>query len=945
MTNQDRDFPYPGARWWKFDLHTHTPASEDYGKGRHQASLRRITPRDWLLSCMRAGLDCVAVTDHNSGAWVDCLKEALLALEQDGHEDFRPLVLFPGVEITANGGLHVLAINLDRNSTDVSLLVGSVNEGKPITSRSAAKCSVIEVVEAICEAGAVPILAHVDRPGGVWARSDHPDATWALGGSSLAPLLEVEGLFALEVVNPSHEKPPLYRERKLSWAEVIGSDSHHPTSAHGTHFPGSRYTWIKMAGPSLEGLRLALLDGGDFSVRRSDAPDPLGPFDIPTNLIEGIEIEDARYMGRGTVAKLAFSPWLNALVGGRGTGKSTVLHALRLAARREAELNDLEERSSPRSTFQEFDRVPKDRQDRGGLTKATAVRWLVKRGDRRFRVHWRQHGGGIVVDYWDHDQWAESPSQTVKQQFPLRLFSQGQIAELAGENQALLRVVDDAAKEVAPQRRRLDEACATFNALRARIREIDQRLRREDALLVELQDVERKLKRFEDAGHQTLLKDYRRRERQRRVAEHQLESARAAAERVGATAQTLELDDVPAAVFSAADEDREADAVLARLAAAVGATAGNLRDEATRLRQAATEQERQLARSSWQSSADKAASDYRTLVQALQAEGVTDPNEYDKLIQDRALREDERKRLDSMREERDRLISQSNEQRGIVLEARRAIGAARVSFLSNALAGNRFVRIAIRAYGYEQKVVERSLRQQLDIMDDRFENDILSEDGKAGIVAVLLNGLPGEYKRRGEEIERRIERLKNRIESACAGNGDFNGHFNNYFQRESDRKPELLDKVLTWFPEDDLVVEYSRQSDGTDFHPISQASAGQRSAAMLAFLLAHGGEPLVLDQPEDDLDNHLIYDLVVRQIRENKLRRQIIVVTHNPNIVVNGDAEMVHALSFMNGQCVVGQSGSLQDAEIREEVCRIMEGGREAFSRRYRRLGKEPRGV
>ena len=48
---------------------------------------------------------------------------------------------------------------------------------------------------------------------------------------------------------------------------------------------------------------------------------------------------------------------------------------------------------------------------------------------------------------------------------------------------------------------------------------------------------------------------------------------------------------------------------------------------------------------------------------------------------------------------------------------------------------------------------------------------------------------------------------------------------------------------------------------------ITQASAGQRSAAMLAFLLAHGEEPLVLDQPEGDLDNHLIYDLIVRQIQ------------------------------------------------------------------------------
>ncbi len=108
---------------------------------------------------------------------------------------------------------------------------------------------------------------------------------------------------------------------------------------------------------------------------------------------------------------------------------------------------------------------------------------------------------------------------------------------------------------------------------------------------------------------------------------------------------------------------------------------------------------------------------------------------------------------------------------------------------------------------------------------------------------------------------------------------------------------------------------------------------------MLAFLLAHGNEPLVLDQPEDDLDNHLIYGLVVQQIRSNKLRRQLIIVTHNPNIVVNGDAELIHVLDF-NHQCHVKQTGSLQDQAMRREVCQVMEGGEEAFERRYQRLGR-----
>ena len=100
----------------------------------------------------------------------------------------------------------------------------------------------------------------------------------------------------------------------------------------------------------------------------------------------------------------------------------------------------------------------------------------------------------------------------------------------------------------------------------------------------------------------------------------------------------------------------------------------------------------------------------------------------------------------------------------------------------------------------------------------------------------------------------------------------------------------------------------------------------------------------MLDQPEDDLDNHVIHDLIVRQIRDNKRRRQVIVVTHNPNIVVNGDAEQVIAMDHVEGQCVVvvEGTGSLQEREVREEVCRVMEGGRRAFEARYRRLVRGP---
>ena len=108
-----------GARWWKCDLHTHTPASNDYGKGVNQAALSQRAPQEWLLDHMRAGIDCVAVTDHNSGAWIDRLRDALTALEHDQPDEYRPLHLFPGVEISVQGGVHLLAILASETSNTV----------------------------------------------------------------------------------------------------------------------------------------------------------------------------------------------------------------------------------------------------------------------------------------------------------------------------------------------------------------------------------------------------------------------------------------------------------------------------------------------------------------------------------------------------------------------------------------------------------------------------------------------------------------------------------------------------------------------------------------------------------------------------------------------------------------------------------------------------------
>ncbi|HCZ15446.1 MAG TPA: chromosome segregation protein SMC, partial [Candidatus Accumulibacter sp.] len=286
------------------------------------------------------------------------------------------------------------------------------------------------------------------------------------------------------------------------------------------------------------------------------------------------------------------------------------------------------------------------------------------------------------------------------------------------------------------------------------------------------------------------------------------------------------------------------------------------------------------------------------------------------------------KALAQIQTDRDALVGQIAQQQTLLLQRRQAVTERRAEFVENTLRDNAFVRIGVAPFGFDAREIGRQLRELLDVQDERFPEDILSaENGEpAGGLAFVLA--------RAQGTPDAVTQVKGRLTGDASG---FGGHFRNYLQRKRD-KPEFADHVLAWFPEDDLRIEYRR--DGT-WHPIHQGSQGQRSAALLAFLLAFGDEPLVLDQPEDDLDNHLIYDLIVRQIRDNKLRRQLIVVTHNPNVVVNGDADLVHVMEFGAGQCFIQQSGALQEKAVREEVCRVMEGGREAFSRRWKRLGRE----
>ena len=922
-------WPYPGSRWWKFDFHTHTPASTDTPWHRNGLTL---TPQDWLLKYMAAGIDCVAVTDHNSGAWIDPLKQAyaqMKALADSGQAPagFRELTLFPGVEISVSGGFHLLAIfdpaQTTRTITDLLAAVryqGTDGDSDGVTSEGPEG-----VFQAVLAAGGIPIPAHADRPDdggkGLLARRSDGNAS-RLDANTLRGIFDSAQLLAVEWEDMTRNPPACVQAQVDKLARVIGSDCH---SFQGNGVPGSRYTWVKMGSPRLEGLRLALLDGNGVSIRRSDegAFDPLR---VPVHIITAIEIEHARYMGNGVPTRLTCSPFFNAVVGGRGTGKSTVVHALRLAARRDQELAALPAGSESRTQFEGFRKVANGRDDKGAVRENTAIRIEWQHEADHLRLLWRADGQGSVVEEWRGGQWQASASQSVNAaRFPLRIFSQGQIAALAGSGrQTLLGIIDEAA-QIEPLRQAVEETRRTYFTQRARLRELDGKLAGLAEVDRKLEESERKLAALSQADHAAVLRAYAQAQHQAREVKGLLEQLGAAVTRIADLPEQLVLDDWPSQHFTEHDADllawrQDIDAQLEQLRI-------ELLERARRLAGFVESAQADARYVQWRDRAQAAQQAHTALQQQLAAQGVSDPQAFARLTQERQQLEAQRKTLQQMQGDRQVLVTQIDAQRALFDEKRRAVTQARGAFVQQALDRNPYVRISVVPFGFEAKQLERELRELIDVTDDRFADDILTDDASGGMAFELAHA---EDAARAQVVEAVRQRL-------LTTDANLGGRLRNYLQRQYE-KPEFADRISTWSPEDDLRIEYQRDGRWT---AISQGSQGQRSAALLAFLLAFGEEPIVLDQPEDDLDNHLIYELIVQQIRENKLRRQLIVVTHNPNVVVNGDTELVHVMEFGRGQCFVQQSGALQDKAVREEVCRVMEGGHEAFSRRWKRLGTE----
>jgi ABC-type cobalamin/Fe3+-siderophores transport system ATPase subunit len=760
------------------------------------------------------------------------------------------------------------------------------------------------------ELGGFGILAHVDAPSGFEVQV--PGASPHKADVLCHPaLLGMELKTASSVVSygpndPDHSRAKLGEERtkrlelgsRQSLARVLNSDAH-TLAALGRNAENlQKVTRYKMDEPGFEALRIALEDA-DARVRIED----LVPSSIPS--VVGLQI-DGGFLGGQAIR---FSPNWNCIIGGRGTGKSTTFEAVRCL------INDGEERNQ----IVDSDVWPEE----------LNLIWRDKAGQehRLFRLK-----SGEVENL---DAPEVGPTS-----FEVDCFGQGEAAKISAQAQsnplALLHYLDRFVD--------VKEALAEENTIRERLLSFQTDIELAEQKVQLIPQHERLLattKQQLTALQKPDVKDLIALQRQlatEKEVRTQVTDLLATAKRESASLPSREaMKDIRelALPTELAVGGVEFTAILAGasiLETTVSAAETNIKDGLAMFEEVVTVQMAQ-----WKAKEAEAQKKIDAKRRELEALKVSfDMSYIAKLAKDEATHQQSVKNLKSwvphlgeLRKLRAAALSERWSARNKVADLRAAFGRSASRTLKEALSDlNVSLKYSPSAYSTEaaNQIIEvmgwRTNQQQraMWLVKELTLPKLLAAVAKKDTKPILSIKTPEDVQVfKLDEAQLIIERLGERTV---------------LYALERVALHDLPRLQVTKKIVDASGAERFVRKD------FSKLSLGQQQSVLLALMLsADTDRPLIIDQPEDNLDGEFIFATLVPVLRRAKERRQVIIVTHNANVAVLGDAEQIVVMKAANDRGEIVARGSIDHAATREAACAILEGAREAFLRRARMYG------
>nr|WP_321452593.1 AAA family ATPase [uncultured Carboxylicivirga sp.] len=902
-----------GAKWWKFDFHNHTPKSIDYGRG--DDTQKEITCKDWLLEYMQKEIDCIAVSDHNTGSWIDLLKIAYKELKEENHPDFRQLYIFPAVEISVHGGIHLLAIlDLDKSSEDIALLIGDCGySGTPGDSNGVTTKSLEQVIETIVKKGGIAIPAHVDEGAGMFGQITGPSLEQTLRNNS-------ENLLALELIDKNYEFPELYKQSKLNLTNIVGSDSHKIEEI------GRRYSWVKMSTPTIDALKLALHDGDDGVIRFDSIEKNPNEYQNKY-FIKSIKVENGFKAGNGNPLISKFNPWLSSIIGGRGSGKSTIVNYLRIALDRVDEMP-----TEVQNEFNKFFKVGKKGVS-GMLRDNTKIEVEIFNNGILQTIKWENNVHTLKTMNSETNMWSEPMAVTnIKELFPIQIFNQKELYSLTNNPSKLIDLIDsqfDKLKWNEEKKQLLD----VWLSKRAKQRQLNKSIEEEKNLKAQIDSTANKIKLYESSEFKDTLNNY-----------NQLNSLNEFFNNTNSKIVNLssQIENLKASLSNIEVPDKIKDLVvddsfafIEGLNVALTAFEQKISEAIELIAPYKPNLLEQIQSLSWHEKYKEAKSAYDAIIDKIKEFG----NEsYEVLIQRQsslkgkmALIQNQKNELEELKTELTKLYSE-------IISKEKELRIKRQEIINKWKETDNgedpFLTIELQTMG-DTEQANSSFRKLMRKEGNEFANNIYTIDYESETSSGIISEIIEEEE--SKRWDKRLEVVAKFIQATESDKKGFDLRLVRHVKWLKDNTPEDIDRLIVWTPEDRLVLKFKKQGKSVD---IQSGSAGERTAGMLGLLIALNNMPLIIDQPEDDLDTRLISKFVVPSFKNLKQNRQLILVTHNPNIAVNANSDNIIHMSFNNGQIVVSDNDALQERDIRNAVCEVMEGGKTALNSRYYRISK-----
>ena len=878
------------AKWYKIDFHTHTPESKCFPD-------KKVTPKEWLKSAKESGINAVVVSDHNSVGWISKIEEVKSEFED---ENFK---VFYGIELCVSSDFtHFLIIFDDKMSvteiedavvSNLGLLRKDWADTTINVSEDRLKTLCTELREKI-----FVIPAHFASNKGLGKSAEN----------AIKKYQEFLLFSAVEVRNEEdvREYNNKLKNKAINKAVLItGSDnpSNRDEAQHSIEGFGKMFTWIKLSTLSFEGLRQVFIDPEHRCINWLSLQ-KLGvqfdPNETTYNYISGIAFEGISHM---TKMNMRFSPNLNCIVGGRGTGKSTIVDAINYGVCNEHDLS-------------------KCRLLEKTLTKDAKISTYFNFGSNKpYVIKASRKGKQIVTDVEDNNGSVENPPE-----FKIDFYGQKEIFNLIDEddniaNQTmspLVKMIDDkVSADMYSYSDEIDSAILNMQKYSDEFKSNRKKIKELPTIKAEIEKADTILKKFKASGIEESRKDFENIDNKIKNVEKSFAS---------------ELNAVTVAVASFEEQNRGLDNQMEALDISVeNAIELEVIEKLKSINQSLIEilnhkkesvetLKREYEISTTYEKREEIHRKYLNALDEVKNTGGEDINAIQDQLQKNKKRYDD---LMSLQNEQGNIEKKIEESIDNIIDKRIELSKKRQAVIDNLKLENISIKVIPLGHFARWKANLHKEFGKEGTFDNDFQNladKVLSKDNsweqyRAFLKFMLITDSGNVEKFLNCSTDTRFAKL-------------WTDKYNN----------DTLSSMIKVLPEDKLQIKIIDENGEID---INEGSPGQKSAAILAFILNSGENPLIIDQPEDDLDNSLIYSLVVKSIRKMKSKRQIIIVTHNPNIPVLGDAEGIIVLERNNQGKVTfrkgKKAGCIEEKLIREGICEIMEGGEDAFRKRERK--------